>query len=124
MFFSFLCLFEIVFPNNYTKNGRQKGVLIMYIDLIKRWDVQAFGTDEERQRQKREKVQYVEEIRKGQVKPYTQLELVREFFLIGASSFIHSFFPEILPDHAAKGLIRIYLNTQLTKDTSWKATKK
>lgn len=121
-----------VFPSTYNffEVRRRKIVNNMYLDLMSRWhDLSSDKTDNEKRRQRAEKISFLESIEKANQKntdvdldntyfKNMSLELKKsvDYMRCAISSIVHAFFPEILIDDAAKQLIRIYLKMYYSKD--------
>jgi hypothetical protein len=98
---------------------RKIAVYNMYIDLTRRWTALEMKNSQERKTQKLEKTIFEEQliIDKEKYKASSSIRInyiiqAKEYIVCSISSAVHSFFPQILIDNAARGLIRIYLKMQ------------
>ena len=118
------------FTYNFFEVRRRKIVNNMYLDLMSRWhDLSSDKTDNEKRRQRAEKISFLESIEKANQKNtdvnldktyfknmVLELKKSNDYMQCAISSIVHAFFPEILIDNAAQQLIRIYLKMYYSKD--------
>lgn len=116
---SLTCLIDFIFANvdSNLKSKRRRAVARMFIDLSSRWSKLETKNYQESKNQKLEKTLFEQQllIEKYIPSPNNRINYIiqsKEYFMCSTSSIIHAFFPEILVDDAAKGLIRIYLKVK------------
>ena len=62
------------------------------------------------------KIKKQEDIKIQTNTPYSRIIITYELLIISISSFVHSIFPFILPNHASDKLIKLYFNTKIMEN--------
>jgi len=95
----------------------------IYLGLMSRWFEDNFNQKKPQKPAMRVRMyrkEYVEKIQKGIIKPNSNIKNSCDLLIMSISSIVHSIIPQILVNHAAKKLIKIYFNNKIVEEINEK----
>lgn len=118
-FCSLLSFINCIFNNKNIQNFINARIKEMYHGLMLRWfedsNFNPVKPKKDAIREKHYKKEYIENIQKGIIKPFSNIRMSYELLITSVSSIIHSIVPQILVHVAAMNVIKLYFSIKIVE---------